>query len=62
LVYPVATAPGSDLFAGHKMALIHPICTPFVVQMGPIQAMIDPDCGPKTLRIENFVENQRDKQ
>jgi hypothetical protein len=27
---------------------------PFVLQMGPYAAMIDPNSGPKILQIENF--------
>jgi hypothetical protein len=32
------------------MAFIDPICTPFVVQIGPIPATIDPESGLKTLQ------------
>ena len=52
--YPVATAPGSDPFAGHKMGRIDPICILFVLQKGTILAVNDPNYGPKTLQIEKF--------
>jgi hypothetical protein len=43
------------------MGRVDPICAHFVLQMGSIQAAIDPDHGPKTLQNESFVENWWDK-
>ena len=44
-----------------KVGRDDPVCISFVLQMGPIQAAIDPNHGPKTLQNESFVENWRDK-
>jgi hypothetical protein len=42
-------------FSGHKMGRIDPICAPFVLQMGPITAMIDPRKGRKPPHRLTFV-------
>ena len=36
------------------MALIDPICMPFVLQTGPFPAMIDPESGQKILQNRKF--------
>ena len=49
-------------FSGRKMGRVGPVSAPFVLQKGPVRAMMDPQKGRKPPQKLIFAEKQWDKR